>query len=124
MPDGWVSVRLATGETLVPRARWCASFSARLRGMTFRRHLPANGGLILVERQDSRLATAIHMLFVFFDLAVVWANAQGVVVDRRLARPFRLFYAPRAPARYVLEAHPDLLIKVTVGDCLVFSTLP
>jgi uncharacterized membrane protein (UPF0127 family) len=111
-------VHAGTGQTLVARARWCDTFAAKLRGFTFARTLPA--GLVLVEGKESRISTAIHMLFVFFDLGVLWVNEAGEVVDKVLARPWRLSYASQAPARYVVEAHPDVLQKVAVGDRVQF----
>lgn len=111
------------GAELVAQARWCDSFGSKLRGFTFRRTLAAGDGLVLVERSDSRMNTAIHMLFVFFDLGVIWVNDAGVVVDTALAKPWRLSYAPQAPARYVIEAHPDVLQRVTIGDYIQFTPL-
>ena len=49
-------------------------------------------------------------------------DARGQVVDKVLAKPWRPFYAPRAPARYTLETHPEFLEKVALGDELVFET--
>ena len=107
--------------TLLAQARWCDAFTSKLRGFTFRRHLAENDGLVLVEKEDGRINTAIHMLFVFFDLAVIWVNDAGQVVDTVLAKPWRLSYAPQAPARYVIEGHPRLLSQVKVGDQIRFE---
>jgi uncharacterized protein len=112
-----------SGQALVERARWCNSFLSKLRGFTFRRRLRANDGLVLVEKSDSRTTTAIHMFFVFFDLGVVWVNDAGEVVDTVLARAWRPFYAPKRPARYVVECHPALLAQVKVGDYVHFHPL-
>lgn len=120
----WYAVRrLPEGEVLVPRARWCDAYLCKLRGLTFRRTLPPDEGLILVEAHESRLGTGIHMLCVFFPIAVIWADSQGDVVDVRLARPFVPAYIPRRPARYILEGVPALLERVQVGDRLEFVPL-
>lgn len=110
------------GRVLLERLQWCDTFATKLRGFTFRRTLAPADGLVLVEKGESRLNTAIHMLFVFFDLGVIWVNDAGEVVDTTLARPWRLSYAPQAPARYVVELHPHLLAEVRVGDHLTFLT--
>ncbi len=107
-------------KTLLAHAKWCDGFASKLRGFTFRRCLAEDEGLVLVEASDSRISTGIHMLFVFFDLAVIWANNEGQVVDTVLARPWRLSYLPQAPARYVIEGHPRLLREVAVGDYVEF----
>ena len=109
-----------TGRVLLARARWCDTFGRKLRGFTFRRHLSEDDGLVLVEKSDSRVTAAIHMLFVFFDLGVLWVNDAGEVVDSVRAKPWRLSYAPKAPARYVIEFHPKLLPQVKPGDHIRF----
>ena len=109
------------GERVLERVRWCASFFCRGRGLTFRRRLEEEEGLWMVGRRESRLDAAIHMLFVFFPIGVVWLDGEGRVVDTRLARPFRPLYVPRAPARTVLEGPPSLLERVAVGDRLRFQ---
>ena len=102
-------------------ALYCDSFLCRLRGLMFRSSLASNEGLLLVEARDSRLDTSIHMLFVFMDLAVIWINSEKVVVDTVLARAWRPAYAPRQPARYILEIHPDRLNEFKIGDRVEFQ---
>jgi hypothetical protein len=102
-------------------ALYCDSFLCRLRGLMFRSSLAPERGLLLVETHESRLDTAIHMLFVFMDLAVIWINSDKVVVDTILARAWRPVYAPRQPARYILEIHPDRLNEFKIGDCVEFQ---
>ncbi len=114
-------VHAESGRVLVERARWCDGFASKLRGFLLRRTLQQGEGLVLVEGRDSRMSTAIHMLFVFLELGVVWVNDGGEVVDTVRARPWRLSYAPRAPARYVIEAQPDVLRHVAVGDRVRFE---
>jgi uncharacterized membrane protein (UPF0127 family) len=113
----------ATGQVLISDARWGDSYFSRLRGLMFRQQLNASEALVIVEAHDSRATASIHMFFVPFSIAVVWINDAGRVVDKVLAEPWRPFYAPREPARYTLETHPDFLDKVTVGDEIVFETL-
>ena len=102
------------------RARWCDGFASRLRGLTFRRGLPAGEGLVLVEARAGRLATAIHMWMVGFPIGVLWLDAARTVVDRRLARPWRV-YLPRQAACFVVEGPPALLDAAQVGDVLEFE---
>jgi hypothetical protein len=44
-----------------------------------------------------------------------------VVVDKTLARPFRPYYAPQAPAQFFVEGHPSLLERESIGHRLEFS---
>jgi uncharacterized membrane protein (UPF0127 family) len=112
-----------SGQTLVEKALWCNSFGSKLRGFTFRRTWKEGDGLVLVESGDSRLSTAIHMLFVFFDLGVIWVNDAGQIVDTAVAKPWRLSYTPQAPARYVIEAHPSIVNQVAVGETISFKAV-
>jgi uncharacterized membrane protein (UPF0127 family) len=115
-------VHVESGRDLVERARWCDGFASKLRGFTFRRALAPGEGLVLVEESDGRVSSGITMLFVFMDLGVVWVNGDGLVVDTVVARPWRPSYLPQNPARYVIEAAPDIVQKLRAGDSVQFHT--
>jgi uncharacterized membrane protein (UPF0127 family) len=102
-------------------ANYCSSFSCQLRGLTFRRQLGSKEGLLLVQRRDSRLEAAIHMLGMLMDLAVIWINTNMQVVDLRLAKRWRPLYIPKFPARYVLETTPERLQDFKIGDEIQFD---
>ena len=102
-------------------AKWCQSFASRLRGFTFRSSLDKDEALVLVEGGDSRMNTAIHMFFVWTDLAVAWVNSHNEVVDTVLAKSWRPFYAPARPARYVIEFHPARHGDFNPGDRISFD---
>ena len=112
-------VNRSRDDIIIAEARWCGSWFCRLRGLTFRRKLPGGKALLLVEGTQSRSSTSIHMFFVFMNLGVAWIDNKGRVVDRRVARPWRM-YVPTAAARYVLEGEPALLDRVEVGDLVEF----
>lgn len=116
----WVDViNRSTGGDRILRARWCSSFVCKLRGLTFRKSLGLDEGIVLVENSESRLNTAIHMLGVFFSIGVVWIDNEFVVVDLILAKPWR-FYTPKNAAKYILEGSPDILEKISLGHKLEF----
>ncbi len=102
------------------KAGECESFSCRLLGLMFRSRLARDRGLLLIQPRDSRLDSAIHMLFVFMDLAVIWINSEMSVVDTTLARAWRPVYVPKGAARYILEIHPDRLTEFHCGDKIEF----
>ena len=101
--------------------RYCDTFLSQLRGFTFHPRLPRDEGLLLVGARDSRLDSSIHMLFVSFDLAVFWINSNLQVVDKVLAKSWRLAYFSQHPARYVLEIHPDRWEDYEIGDTVHFK---
>ena len=104
-------------------ARWCESPVCRLFGLQLRRGLGSGEGLLLVHPREGTLSSSIHMFFVFFPIAAVWINAQGRVTSAQLARPWRPYYVSPVPARYVLEADPELLQRVRPGDLVEFRPL-
>ena len=110
-----------TGAVVLGRARWCASFWCHFKGLQLTSRLPADQGLLFVTCSEGRSHTAIHMFFMLFSIAVVWLDASGKVVDKTLAKPWRPMYAPRSPAMYYVEANPDLLARVQIGDRLRFD---
>jgi uncharacterized membrane protein (UPF0127 family) len=125
----WVDIRLrdkdsAGGPPLLRRVRWGASFVWRLRGLMFRSSIKPGDALLLVEPRQGRAAVSIHMFFVPFTIAAVWIDNSGRVVDKVAARPWRPYYAPREPARFTLETHPEFLDRVSIGDELVFEDSP
>jgi uncharacterized membrane protein (UPF0127 family) len=101
--------------------QYCDTFFTQLRGFTFRARLAPEEGLLLVGKRDSRLDSSIHMLFVFFDLSVIWIDSGLKVVDKVLAKSWRPAYFSKQPARYVLEIHPERWGDFEIGDGVEFK---
>lgn len=59
------------------------------------------------------------MLFMRFDLGVVWVNGRGEVVDKIYAKKWRLQYTPRRgrPIRHRNAPQPP---RVQIGDNIEF----
>ena len=87
----------------------------------FSRELKIDEGIILAESRESRINTSIHMLFMYYDLAVLWLDKDLCVVDKVLAKKWFPFYFPKKPAQYVLELHKSQFPRFSIGDRLVFS---
>lgn len=104
-----------------PRIKYCDTFLTQLRGFTLRTRLSRDEGLLLVGTRDSRIDSSIHMLFVFFDLTVIWISSDMKVVDKVLAKSWRPAYFAKQPARYVLEIHPDRWGEFEIGDTVQFK---
>lgn len=103
------------------RVQYGDSFLTKLRGLMFRPRLDPDFGLLLVEKQNSRLNTSIHMLFVSFDLAVFWIDESMHVVDKVLAKSWKPAYFPKADAMYTLEIHPHRFTNYEIGDKVEFK---
>jgi uncharacterized protein len=106
------------------RIELCDDFFSRFQGLMFRRSLASDEGILLVQDHDSKIDSSIHMLFMRLDLAVVWINAKFEVVDIQHARPWRVAYTPKAPARYVLEMSAANLYHFNVGDRVKIDEAP
>lgn len=105
------------------RAQYCASFLCLLKGLSFRKSISVNWGLLLVHPSENRIESSIHMLGMKFDLGIIWINADGEVVDKKLAKKWVSFLFPRHPAKYVLEALPVHMEDFHVGDRLKFENI-
>jgi uncharacterized membrane protein (UPF0127 family) len=99
---------------------WCDSFISKFKGLMFVPYIEKFTGIILAENNESKLNTAIHMLFMNFDITTVWISADKKVVDVKLAKKWHLSYFPKTPAQYVLETHTDHLQDFHIGDQLIF----
>jgi uncharacterized membrane protein (UPF0127 family) len=105
------------------KAKYCSSFANKLRGLMFQKEVLPDEGILLVENSDSTLSSSIHMLFMNFDIGVVWVNKEGIVVDTVHAKRWHMVYKPSYPACLTLEIHPDRLKDFKPGDVLSHETL-
>jgi uncharacterized membrane protein (UPF0127 family) len=115
-------IRIFKGGSVGPPlliAKWCENFFCRLRGLMFRRELPAGVGLVLVEKREGITNTSIHMFAVLFSIGVVWVDEQGEVVDKVVAHPWRV-YAPRKAARFIIEGPPGIVDQISMGEKVEF----
>jgi hypothetical protein len=101
--------------------KMCTGFFDRFRGLMFNKDLGENECIILDEGAESKINTSIHMFFMFFDIAAVWADKNWKVVDVKLARKWNPYYAPSYPARFVLEARAGWFSLFHKGDQLRIS---
>ena len=102
-------------------AGYCDTFLCRFRGLMFRKNLPPNWGLLLVQANDSRLDSAIHMIGMRFNLAIIWINSLGKVVDVQPAYRWRSIILPKTPAKFVLELSVEHLSEFKIGDEIRFE---
>lgn len=114
-------INTTTEQTILERGKWCANPWCQFKGLMLRPSLPADEGVIFVRRGMSVIDASIHMFFCFFPIAVIWLDNEFKVVDAKIAKPWRPYYAPQGPAQYFIEANVDLLERVSVGDQLMFK---
>jgi len=109
-----------TQYVVVESAIWCSSRLCRLKGLQFSKPLQPHQGLLLANKNEGVASSSIHMFFVFFPIAAIWINNDGLITSAQLAKPWRPYYASPKPARYILEASPEILSRVSVGDEVEF----
>jgi uncharacterized membrane protein (UPF0127 family) len=76
-------------------------------------------GLIIVENNETRINTAIHMMFMNYDITVLWLDKQMVIIDKVLAKRWVPFYSSKKPAQYVIELHESKFSEYSIGNKLI-----
>jgi hypothetical protein len=94
----------------------CDTFFSKFRGLMLTKELPRDGGIMIVEKGESKVNTSIHMMFMNYDITVLWLDKDKVLVDKVLAKKWKMYYAPKAPAQYILEIHPGRFDDFEIGD--------
>ena len=115
-------MKIFNGKKQVARnARESRGMLGNMWGLKFSRKLRKGEGLILVAGNESRLGTAIDMLFVFFPIDVVWLDSRKKVVDVRMrVKPFTPLAIPREAAQYVVELPAGTARHIKPGNQLRF----
>lgn len=104
-------------------ARSCKSFFCKFRGLMLRKSLGEFEGLLLIGEKDSKNGATIHMMFMRFDICVVWINSSAQVVDKQIAKRWKPYYRPNNPAQFILETHVNRYMDFNVGDQLEIEPL-
>ena len=115
-----VKLRKSTSPFLIVNVKYCDTFFSKFKGLTFSKELKPDHGIIIVEKNESSLTTAIHMMFMNFDITVLWLDKDMVVIDKVLAKRWVPYYASAKPAQYVVELHHSRFSDYSIGDKLVF----
>jgi len=101
--------------------KYCDTFVSKLMGLMFTKEIEQDSGIILVDDHESRWNTAIHMLFMNFDITVLWLDHRMIIVDKVLAKKWFPVYMPKKPAQYVIELHYSKFSEYSIGDKLVLT---
>ena len=102
-------------------AIYCSSFFCHFKGLIFKPFIDEFEGLLLVWKRESRFETSIHMLFMRFDIAVIWLDRDLKVVDKKMAKKWSISYISDTPAQYAIETHPARFEDFQIGDMISLS---
>jgi uncharacterized membrane protein (UPF0127 family) len=114
-----VKIRKSSSPFAVVNGKYCDTFWSKFIGLMFSRELKPDDGVILVENNETRINTAIHMMFMNYDITVLWLDKQMVIIDKVLAKKWVPFYFPKKPAQYVVELHQSKFSEYSIGDQLI-----
>jgi uncharacterized membrane protein (UPF0127 family) len=111
---------LRSGKVLAHEKILCTNTFTRARGLMF--HLPLkDAGMIFTFNRD--VLAAIHMLFVFFPIDILWLNEQQEVVQvKERILPFTPHVSPRVKSRFFIELPAGTIQKTKTkeGDRISF----
>ena len=94
----------------------CLSFFDKFLGLMFRNKLEINEGIVFLYGKESIINATIHMMFMRFPISVIWVNDENLIVDKVLAQPWRLAYAPNEPASAIYELHANIFDEFKIGE--------
>lgn len=102
---------------IIENVRFARSFWGRFRGLMFERRAAFDYALVFELPRESKAGAAIHMLFVFFPIDVVYLNSKRRVVDvARMVRPFWGKSMPKKAAKYIVELPAGKARDLGEGD--------
>ncbi|HAF49225.1 MAG TPA: hypothetical protein DCL08_08330 [Anaerolineaceae bacterium] len=111
-----IQLRKSSPPRTLLNLKVCDTFFNRFRGLMLTKELAPDGGIMLVGDAESKVNASIHTMFMRYDITVLWLDKDRVLVDKVLAKKWKLYYAPQAPAQYILEMHPDRFDDFAIGD--------
>ena len=114
-----VKIRKSSPPFTVVNVKYCDTFLSKLIGLMFSRKLKLDHGVILVDNNETRVNTSIHMMFMNYDITVLWLDKQMAIVDKVLARKWAPIYISKKPAQYVMELHHSKFSEYSIGDKLI-----
>ena len=114
-----VKIRNSKMPFSVVNVKVCDTFFSRFLGLMFSRKLEQDEGIILVEKKESRINATIHMMFMNYDITVLWLDEDMVIVDKVLAKKWAPMVIPKKPAQFIMELHHTKFGEYSIGDRLM-----
>ena len=105
-------IKVSTDQNIIAdKVVYADNKRLRNKGVLGRDSLAINEGALLVmpPRPGLSLFHSIHMFGVPFELALVWLDKDGKILDLKLAKPGRMYFSKGffTHTSYILEVHPD-----------------
>ncbi len=94
----------SSGKKIIDRVVLAEAHWQKMKGLMFEDPARFNYALVFCLKRESISNAAIHMLFVFFPIDVVYLNKDKKVVDiAKNVPPFSLGYVPKKPSKFFVE---------------------
>jgi uncharacterized membrane protein (UPF0127 family) len=97
------------------------NFFERLKGLMFKKELFQNQAALFINKNENKIESTIHMLFMNFDISVFWLDTFNKIVDKKIAKKWGLIYYPKLKSQKILEAHTEIFDKLQIGDQLIIE---
>ena len=91
------------------------NFLSRLKGLMFKKNISLNQAGLFINKSENKVDSAIHMLFMNFDIAVFWLDKTNTIVDKRIAKKWGLIYYPVVKSQKILEKVTNQVCVYLVG---------
>ena len=99
------------------------NFFSRLKGLMFKNKISLNQAGLFINKNENIVDSAIHMLFMNFDIAVFWLDKTNTIVDKRIAKKWGLIYYPDVKSHKILETHPEIFETLQIGEEITIENL-
>lgn len=97
-------LRKSDGTVVASDVEMADTFLKKTVGVMFRSHLPQGFAMIFDMGMEMRAGIAIHMMFVFVSIDVIYLDQGRRIVDiKRRLPPWIGLAFPKKPARYAIE---------------------
>ena len=114
-----VKIRNSSPPYTEINAKICDNFVSRFNGLMFSKKIEPDFGLFFIDYKETRMNSSIHMMFMNYDIAVLWLDKEFIIVDKVLAKKWVPIYIPKRPAQYILELHSAKYSEYSIGDKLL-----
>lgn len=102
---------------------FCTSVISKTIGLMFHRKPKDTGYIFIFNKEENPVKIAIHNMFVFFSIDVIYLDSHKKIVDMcEHFKPFSLLFVPKQKAKYIIEFQSGVIEKnnLKIGDVLKF----
>jgi len=99
-------------------AKVASTNSQKILGLMFKRKI---GPMFFEFNRESKYDSSVHTLFVFQPIDLVYLDSNWKVVDIIKTKQFFPYYAPKTPAKYLLELPQRMGEHFKIGEKLEYE---